>query len=49
MIKRWETMAASLRFRDIGEAITEGINSLKKWYRKVDRTSDAYFICLGMP
>lgn len=47
LIKRWETMASQPRYRDVSEAITEGIQSFKKWYRKVDETSDAYFICLG--
>jgi hypothetical protein len=49
MIKQWESMAVQLHFCDVGEAIAKGINSFKKWYRKVDHTSDAYFICLGMP
>jgi hypothetical protein len=40
-------MAVQPRFRDVREAITEGANSFIKWYRKVDHTSDAYFICLG--
>ena len=40
-------MAVQPRFRDVSEAISEGVNSFKKWYRKVDQTSDAYFICLG--
>jgi hypothetical protein len=47
LIKRWESMVDQPRFRDVKEAIAEGIESLKKWYRKVDHTSPAYFICLG--
>jgi hypothetical protein len=47
LIKRWETMAGQSRYRDVREAITEGVQSFQKWYRKVDETSDAYFICLG--
>jgi hypothetical protein len=42
-------MAVQPRFHDIKEAIMEGVDSFKKWYRKVDHTSDAYFICLGNP
>jgi hypothetical protein len=48
LIKRWESMIGQSRYRDVKKAITEGIQSLKKWYRKVDNTSAAYFICLGM-
>lgn len=47
LIKRWETMAGQPRYRELREAIMEGIQNFKKWYRKVDETSDAYFICLG--
>jgi hypothetical protein len=47
LIKRWESMVGQPRYRDVKEAITEGIQSFKKWYRKVDHTSAAYFICLG--
>ena len=49
LIKRWDSMVKQPRYRDVREAINEGIQSLKKWYRKVDNTSAAYFICLGMP
>jgi hypothetical protein len=35
------------RFRDVKDAIIEGVQSLKKWYHKVDNTSAAYFICLS--
>lgn len=48
LIKRWESMADQPRFREVKDAIKEGIISFKKWYRKVDDTSAAYFICLGM-
>jgi hypothetical protein len=47
LIKHWESMVEQPRYRDVKEAITEGIQSLKKWYRKVDDTSAEYFICLG--
>jgi hypothetical protein len=47
LVKRWETMASQPRFRDVREAITEGVQNFKKWYQKVDETSDAYFICIG--
>jgi hypothetical protein len=47
LIKRWESMVEQPRFRDVKDAITEGVLNLKKWYRKVDNTSSAYFICLG--
>jgi len=46
LIKRWESMVGQPRYRDVKKAITEGIQSLTKWYRKVDNTSAAYFICL---
>jgi hypothetical protein len=47
LIKRWESMITEPKFREVKAAITEGVENLKKWYRKVDRTSAAYFICLG--
>jgi hypothetical protein len=47
LIKRWESMVEQHRFRDVKDAITQGVNNLQKWYRKVDNTSSAYFICLG--
>lgn len=46
-IKRWESMAGQPTFRDVKDAIVEGIQNLKKWYHKVDNTSATYFICLG--
>ncbi|TFK39059.1 hypothetical protein BDQ12DRAFT_665820 [Crucibulum laeve] len=46
LMKRWETMTEQPQYCDIKDAITAGIKSLKKWYWKVDHTSDAYFICL---
>jgi hypothetical protein len=47
LIKRWESMAEQHKFRDVKDAITNGVDNLKKWYRKVDNTLAAYFICLG--
>jgi hypothetical protein len=47
LIKRWESMIDQPRFRDVKEAIVDGVQNLKKWYHKVDQTSAAYFICLG--
>ena len=47
LIKRWESMVYQAQFREVKGAIEEGIESLKKWYRRVDGTSAAYFICLG--
>lgn len=35
------------KFREVKDALQEGIDSLKKWYRHVDSTSATYFICLG--
>ena len=40
-------MVYQAQFREVKGAIEEGIESLKKWYRRVDGTSAAYFICLG--
>lgn len=40
-------MATHPQYRNVRDAINEGVQSFKKWYRKVDDTSDAYFICLG--
>ena len=40
-------MVGQPQYCDVKKAITEGIQSLKKGYRKVDNTSAAYFICLG--
>ena len=48
LIKPWESMVGQPRYCEVKKAITEGIQSLKKWYHKVDNTSDTYFICLGM-
>jgi hypothetical protein len=48
LIKRWQTMAEHSRYRSISDAITNGVESFEKWYRKVDGTSDAHFICLSM-
>lgn len=39
-------MAEQPRYRNVRDAITNGVESLEKWYRKVDGSSDAYFICL---
>ena len=47
LIKRWETMATQPQYREVKNAIMEGVRSFQKWYRKVDDTSAAYFICLG--
>jgi hypothetical protein len=47
LIQRWETMSTQPKYRNVQAAITEGVQSLKKWYQKVDDTSCAYFICLG--
>jgi hypothetical protein len=47
LIKRWQTMAQNSRYQNVREAIASGVKSYEKWYRKVDGTSDAYFICLG--
>ncbi|KAH9972369.1 hypothetical protein BJV77DRAFT_1074894 [Russula vinacea] len=46
LIRRWESMAKQPRFHDVKDAITHGVQNMKKWYRKVDNTSSAYFICL---
>ena len=40
-------MAEQPRYREVKGTIQEGVLSFKKWYRKVDGTSAAYFICLG--
>ena len=47
LIKQWETMATQPQYREVKNAIMEGVRSFQKWYRKVDDTSAAYFICLG--
>ena len=47
LIKCWESMTEQPRYRNVKEAIIKGVQNLKKWYRKVDHTSAAYFICLG--
>jgi hypothetical protein len=46
-IKCWESMVEQPRFRDVKDAIMHGVRNLKKWYRKVDNMSSAYFICLS--
>jgi len=40
-------MIGQPRYREVKVALQEGIESLKKWYHRVDGTSSAYFICLG--
>ena len=40
-------MAKQPCYHEVKDAIKEGVLSFKKWYRKVDGTSAAYFICLG--
>ncbi|KAG6864101.1 hypothetical protein C0991_012481, partial [Blastosporella zonata] len=46
LIKRWESMASHSQFKDVSTGIKNGIENLKKWYRRVDNTLGAYFICL---
>jgi hypothetical protein len=41
-------MATQPQHRGLKDALNEGIKSLRKWYGRVDSTSAAYFICLGM-
>ncbi|KAG6806576.1 hypothetical protein H0H92_010774, partial [Tricholoma furcatifolium] len=48
LIKRWESMAAQPRFESVSDPIKNGIENLKKWYRRVENTSSAYFICLDL-
>jgi hypothetical protein len=45
-MKRWGTMAKQPGFKDVKLPIQQGIENLQKWYRKVEGTSSAYFICL---
>ena len=42
----WEAMDINSEFSEISPAIKSGIDSLDKWYHKIDATH-AYFICLG--
>jgi hypothetical protein len=42
----WTNMAAHPRFAEVSDAINDGLDNLRKWYRKIDDT-DVYFICLG--
>jgi hypothetical protein len=48
LITRWETMAKKSEYHSLKGALEEGTKSLHKWYGRVDSTSPAYFICLGM-
>ena len=41
-------MGMHLQYWNVRGAITKGVQSLKKCYQKVDDTSGAYFICLGV-
>jgi hypothetical protein len=45
-MKRWGSMVREPRFKDVKLPIQKGIENLQKWYRKVEGTSNAYFICL---
>ena len=47
LMKRWETMAQQQRFKDVKLPIEQGIKNLQKWYRKVEGTSNVYFLCLS--
>ncbi len=40
-------MITQSQYRDVKTPLKEGIESLQKWYNRVDGTSSAYFICLG--
>ncbi len=40
-------MSTQSQYRDMKTPLKEGIESLQKWYNRVDGTSSAYFICLG--
>ena len=40
-------MVEQPQYRDVAAPLQEGIESLKKWYHRVDGTSSGYFICLG--
>jgi len=40
-------MTTQSQYRDVKTPLREGIESLQKWYNRVDETSSAYFICLG--
>ncbi|KAJ7193211.1 ribonuclease H-like domain-containing protein, partial [Mycena pura] len=46
LIKRWETMSTQPRYDEIKEALSAGVESLKKWFHRAETSSDAYFICL---
>lgn len=48
LIKRWETMSTQPRYDEIKEALSDGVEGLKKWFHRAETSSDAYFICLGM-
>ncbi|KAG0701880.1 ribonuclease H-like domain-containing protein [Suillus ampliporus] len=43
----WQNMAGSSKFDNFSNAINSGINNLRKWYHKIDKT-DVYFICLAL-
>jgi hypothetical protein len=40
-------MACQPEYQGLRDALDEGVKSLRKWYRHVESTSPAYFICLG--
>ena len=44
--RMWGTMANTLKFHELKDAINGGLKNLDKWYRKTKDTN-AYFICLG--
>lgn len=47
LIERWETMSKQPAYTEISAALSQGVESLKKWLTRTTTTSDAYFICLG--
>lgn len=42
----WEDLASDIRFEEVKSGLESGLENMRKWYRKSDK-SNAYFISLG--
>ncbi|KAG2745541.1 hypothetical protein P692DRAFT_201719975, partial [Suillus brevipes Sb2] len=45
--KKLELIHDVLQFDEFSSAINSGLNNIRKWYYKIDKT-DVYFVCLAL-
>lgn len=46
LIKNWDAMAGNPQFREVKDALNEGLKSLRKWYARVEGSCVTYFVCV---